>query len=86
MFHSLLQNDKVKVKLPLCLLNKAPHHEEISGSGGIAPPFLTSALGVSEWSGSHPNRFTPGKGAPGTRWIGGWVAARAGLDAVESPF
>jgi hypothetical protein len=26
-------------------------------------------------------RFTPGKRAPGTHWIGGWVGLRAGLDA-----
>jgi hypothetical protein len=28
-------------------------------------------------------RFNPEEGAPGTHWIGGWVGARAGLDAVE---
>jgi hypothetical protein len=33
-----------KVQLSLCLINKAPNHEEIWGSGGMAPPFLTSAL------------------------------------------
>jgi hypothetical protein len=31
------------------------------GSGGIAPPLLTSAVGVGEWSASHPGYFTPGK-------------------------
>jgi hypothetical protein len=29
------------------------------GSGGIATPFLTSALDVDEWSASRPSRFTP---------------------------
>jgi hypothetical protein len=33
-----------KVKLPLCLINWVPHHEDLSGSGGIALSFLTSAL------------------------------------------
>jgi hypothetical protein len=42
------------------------------GSGGIAPPFLTSELG-----------FTPGEIAPGTHWIGGWMGPSASLDAVE---
>jgi hypothetical protein len=31
------------------------------GSGGIAPPFLTSALDGGEWSASRADRFTPGK-------------------------
>jgi len=25
-------------------------------------------------------RFNPGEKTPGTRWIGGWVGVRAGLD------
>jgi hypothetical protein len=48
------------------------------GSGGIAPPFLTSALDGGEWSASRPCRFTPG-----THWIGGWVSPRIGLDGEE---
>jgi hypothetical protein len=35
--------------------------------------FLTSALAGGEWSASQPGRFTLGKRAPGTNWIGGWV-------------
>jgi hypothetical protein len=31
----------------------------------------------------RPVRFTPGERAPGTRWIGGWVDLRAGLDDLE---
>jgi len=27
-------------------------------------------------------RFIPGERAPGTRWIGGWMDSRAGLDGV----
>jgi hypothetical protein len=53
------------------------------GSGGIAPQLLTSAVDGGEWSASRPCRFTPGEGAHGTHWIGGWVGPRTGLDAVE---
>jgi hypothetical protein len=38
------------------------------GDGGIAPPFLDSALDEGEWTASRPSRF-----APGTHWIGGSV-------------
>jgi hypothetical protein len=38
-----------KGKLSLYLINWASRHEDVSGSGSIAPPFLTSALdGVSD--------------------------------------
>jgi hypothetical protein len=47
------------------------------GSGGIAPPFLTSALVGGEWSAFRPGRFTPGEIAPRTQWIGGWVGPQA---------
>jgi hypothetical protein len=40
----------VKVKLSLCLINLALYHQNIGGSGGIAPPSLTSALDGGEWS------------------------------------
>jgi hypothetical protein len=45
--------------------------------------FLTLALAGGEWSASCASRFTPGKRASGTHWIGGWVNPRAGLDNVE---
>jgi hypothetical protein len=44
--------------------------------------FLTLALARGEWSASGPGRFTTGKMAPDTDWIG-WVDPRAGLDDVE---
>jgi hypothetical protein len=44
---------KQTVKLSLCLINKALCHEYKWGSGGTAPPFLTSAL-FEEWSTSRP--------------------------------
>jgi hypothetical protein len=53
------------------------------GSGGIVPPFLTSALDGGEWSASPPSRFTPGQRAPGTHWMGGWVGHRTDLESVE---
>jgi hypothetical protein len=34
------------------------------GSGGIATPFLTSALDGGEWSASSPGRFTPREISP----------------------
>jgi hypothetical protein len=58
-------------------------HEDITGSGGIAPLFLTSVLDRDEWSVPRPGRLTPGKRASGTHWIGGKVGPRAGLDAVQ---
>jgi hypothetical protein len=44
---------------------------------------LTSALVGGEWSASRPCRFTPGESASDTRWLGGWVDLRAGLDDME---
>jgi hypothetical protein len=45
--------------------------------------FLTAELVEGKWSASRPCRFTPGERALGTHWIRGWVAPRAGLNAVE---
>jgi hypothetical protein len=44
------------------------------------PRYVLCALLISH---SRPGRFTPGEGAPGTHWIGGWVGPRAGLDDME---
>jgi hypothetical protein len=41
------------------------------GGGGIAPPFVTSALDGGEWSGSRLNRFAPEEIVPGIHWIEG---------------
>jgi hypothetical protein len=43
------------------MLNWAPCHETVWGSGGIAPLFLDLS---SEWSLSHPIHFTPQKDPP----------------------
>jgi hypothetical protein len=42
----------------------------------------SSAVGGGVWSALHPNRFTPGETAPGTRFIGGWVD----LDVMEKKY
>jgi hypothetical protein len=42
------------------------------GSGGLAPPLLTSTADGGEWSDSRPGRFTPGERASGIHSIGGW--------------
>jgi hypothetical protein len=46
------------------------------GGGGIAPPFLTSALGRGDRSSSGPCLFTPGEMAPGNDVVGGWMVFR----------
>jgi hypothetical protein len=53
------------------------------GSGGIAPPFLTSALDEGEWSVSLPATSASGEIAPSTHWIAAWVGPKAGLEALQ---
>jgi hypothetical protein len=55
----------------------------IWGSGGTAPPLLTSALNGGEWSGLCPCCFTSRETAPGTHWAVCWVGTRDSLDAAE---
>jgi hypothetical protein len=43
----------------------------------------TSTLVADEWSVSRPSSFIPGENAPGTHWIGDWVALKTGLDDME---
>jgi hypothetical protein len=52
------------------------------GSGGIAPPLLTSILDADERSVWRPVHFTPGWRTLSAHWIGCWVRPRSGLDAV----
>jgi hypothetical protein len=57
------------------VLNKAPYHEDVRESRGIAPPFLTSALDGGEWPASHPGHFTPGERFPvPIGQEGGWAS------------
>jgi hypothetical protein len=67
-----------KSKLSLCFTNYAPCDEDVGESGGIAWPFLTSALDGSEWLAERPSRS-----APYTQCIEGCMGSRVGLDAVE---
>jgi hypothetical protein len=48
------------------------------GNGGIAPPFLASALDGGEWS--CPCYFATGETATGIPCTGGYVDFRACLD------
>jgi hypothetical protein len=57
--------------------------EDVWGTGGIALPFLTSAVDGDKWSASRPCRFTPGGKSHGTNCTNGWVGPRAGLNAME---
>jgi hypothetical protein len=47
--------------------------------------FLTSALGVREWSASRPGRFNPGESAASTHWIGVWAGPRTYRDSNCDP-
>jgi hypothetical protein len=44
--------------------------------------FLISVLDGGEWSVSRSSRFILAESATITRWVGGWVGHRAGLNAV----
>jgi hypothetical protein len=52
-------------------------------SGGIAAPFLSSALDGGDWSASCPSCFTFRQRAHANNWIGGWVGSRPSLTTVE---
>jgi hypothetical protein len=57
----IVSDVKVKSKV-VPELNKVSRHEDVWGSAGIAPPFLSSVLYGGEWSASHSSCFTlPGK-------------------------
>jgi hypothetical protein len=74
---------KVKVKLSLCILNRATRYEDILGEQRYSSTHsFTSALDGGEWSASRPGRFTPRARARGTHWKEGGVGPRAVLDAV----
>jgi hypothetical protein len=52
---------KGKIKLSLCLINYASHHEDVWGSGSIAPPFFISALDKANGKFYDPAALPPGK-------------------------
>jgi hypothetical protein len=55
------------------VFNKALGYEDVKGSGGIAPLFLTSAVDGGEGSVLRSSRFNGEEGFPGASWIGNWV-------------
>jgi hypothetical protein len=57
--YCLLECWSKMVTLSLDLMNEAPRHGDVWGSGGITPPIMTSTLDWGEWSASYPDRFTP---------------------------
>jgi hypothetical protein len=65
-------NILVKLSCPCAQLIKHYAMKTYGGSGGIAPPFLTSTLDGDEWSASRPCRFTLRERAPVPI---GWEAA-----------
>jgi hypothetical protein len=80
----------MKVNLSLCVtkcqamkicpvLNWTPHHEDIWGSGVIAPRLNVGARGRWMFGFTH-GRFTPGETVSSNPLIGGWMAPRAGLN------
>jgi hypothetical protein len=70
-------------KLSLNLTTQAPCREDVRGSGGMAPTFLTSALDGGEWSASRLCCFTTGETALRTYGTGAWVGPRVGLHVME---
>jgi hypothetical protein len=72
------------VTLSLRLINSAPCHEDMWGSGGIASFSFASPLDGGEWSVSRPVRFTPGESYPSIHCIGGWVGLTEVLDATAT--
>jgi hypothetical protein len=86
----LTTNSEVKVKLPdgskgiwgkckvVPVSNQAPCHEDVLRGGLIAPRILDRGT-RNKWEVS----FTLGYFTPGTRWMGGCVGPRLGLEAVE---
>jgi hypothetical protein len=45
-------------KLSLGIIHSEPRHEDVWGSGGVPPQFLTLVLDRGEWSASHaPTAF-----------------------------
>jgi hypothetical protein len=56
-------------------------HKDGSGSGGIAPPFLTSVIDSGQ---PHVQAaLLPVEKGIGAHWAAGWRSSRAALDAVE---
>jgi hypothetical protein len=57
--------------------------KDVLESGGVALPFLISALDGGDWSASRPRHFTPREKATATHSKGNWVGHRPDLEAVQ---
>jgi hypothetical protein len=64
-------------------MNEAPRYSNVSGSGGIASPFLTSALDGDESSASRPSCFNLVERTPEYRFDKRLGGPQASLDAVK---
>jgi hypothetical protein len=64
-----------------CLMNLALWHEDVWGSGCMAPIIFTMALDGSSQLHDSGRSTARGK-APGAYWIGEGAGSRAGLDSV----
>jgi hypothetical protein len=64
------------------VLNQASRHEDVLGSGGIAPRILDIGTRWRWVVSFRPRPLYPRERAPGTHWIGGWVGPKAVLDTV----
>jgi hypothetical protein len=76
---------KVKLSLYLIKHDAKKTFEGVGGTGGKLIPsyLLTLALGGVEWSASRLSLSTTEDRAYGTQLNGGWMGARADLDAME---
>jgi hypothetical protein len=72
----------IKSKVVL-VFNQVQQHEDVWGSGGIAPSILNLGNGWTQAVSFTHRSLYPRRRAPDTHWIGGWVSSRAGLDVVE---
>jgi hypothetical protein len=54
----------MKINVALCLMNKVPLHKDGWGSGGIAPPYLTSHWMEVSGQLHVPAALSPGKEPP----------------------
>jgi hypothetical protein len=72
---ALYVNSNWGVKISLVTLGHfswspcAPRREDVCGSGGVAPPFFTSALDKFDGSALRPVCTPHGERVPGTNWI-----------------
>jgi hypothetical protein len=66
------------MKLSLCLISQAPHHEDVWESKVIAPHSWR------QWSASCSCCFALSERAPDVHWIGVWEDAKASMNTGKS--